>query len=86
MRRGERAAGLLADPLLKGAWDAVEAALLETWRASPVRDAEGREHIWTMLRGLAAVRNALETYIKDGQVAAHNLALSEADKKINGTG
>jgi hypothetical protein len=84
IRRGERAAGLLADPILKEAWEAVATSLKEAWLQSPARDTEGREHIWAMLRGLDAVRLAIETQIQDGKAAAHMLALREADKQVNG--
>lgn len=84
IRRGERAQAILADPLVVEAFAGIEADLLAAWRAAPTRDVEGRERIWAMLRGLDAARQAFEAHVSTGKVAAHEIALREADKAVNG--
>lgn len=78
IRRGHEAARILAEPLLVEAFAALDARYLAEWRATPVRDAEGRELIWQMTRALHAMRDHLTTLVETGM-----LATIQAEKEGN---
>ncbi len=81
--RGRRAQQLLDDPLIAEAFEAMEADLVAAWRAAPVRDVEGREHLWLMLRASEKLRGIFVGYVEAGKVDAHNLMLAEAERAAN---
>lgn len=68
LARADRASKLLQDPTLTEAWDKVRLAILAKFESSPVRDAEGREHLYKMLKALSDVRGYLEQAVNDGKV------------------
>lgn len=69
--RAARAKRLLEDPLFVEAADTVRNALVDRWRTSPVRDAEGRETAFLMLRMLDEVVSHLASVISTGEMARH---------------
>jgi hypothetical protein len=71
--RGRHAKALLDDPLLSEAFGAVDARLVEAWRATPMADTQGRErlHLATVLLG--RVRAALGEVVSNGDVSAATL-------------
>jgi hypothetical protein len=69
--RGVRAEKIIGDALYVEAWDKVRAAILTKFEASPVRDTEGREHLFKMLKALNDAKGALEQVMRDGKVAIH---------------
>jgi len=68
--RGRQAAQVLEHPLFVEAFGAYRARLLEEWEASPVRDTEGRERLWLMVKTVDAVRGHLEGLLQTGRMAA----------------
>lgn len=70
--RGVRAEKLLKDPLLNEAFDAVKTAFHKAWEASPVRDVEGREKLFLMIKAANDARSHLEQAIRDGKVTVHS--------------
>lgn len=66
--RARQAQRLLDDPLLKEAFEAAEAEYIKQWRSSPVRDTEGREHLYVMLRSLERVKGHLESLAATGKL------------------
>lgn len=50
IQRGERAAQLLQDELIVEALETIEKEYTERWKNSPVRDAEGREKLYLMVK------------------------------------
>jgi hypothetical protein len=69
--RGAQAERILNDPLYADAWTKVRQALLDKFEASPVRDTEGREHLFKMLKALNDAKSCLEQVMRDGKVALH---------------
>jgi hypothetical protein len=69
--RGIRAERLLKDSLYVEAWDKVRSAILDKIEHSPVRDKEGREYLYLMLKALSDARGAVEHVMRDGKVAIH---------------
>jgi hypothetical protein len=70
--RGVKAEKLLKDPLLIEAFEAVHTALQKAWSESPVRDMEGREKLFLMIKAAKDVRGYLEQAVRDGKVAVHS--------------
>jgi hypothetical protein len=69
--RGEHARRIVNDELYVEAWEKVRQAILAKFEASPVRDTEGREHLFKMLKALNDAKGALEQVMRDGKVAVH---------------
>ena len=69
--RGQRASKILNDPLYVEAFDKVRLAILDKFEGSPVRDTEGREHLFKMLKALTDAKGALEQVMNDGKVEIH---------------
>ena len=69
--RGLRAEKILKHELYAESFAAVKAAIHEKIEASPVRDVEGREHLFKMLKALNDARGYLEQAMRDGKVSLH---------------
>ena len=67
--RGERAARLLADPLLAEAFDVIEAGLLSAWAATTDNQERERERLWLMVKLLGRVKGHLVEAMETGKVA-----------------
>jgi hypothetical protein len=65
----ERARVFADDPLLVGAFEALDARYLLAWRNSPADRPELREKLWHHLQALAEVRAELATALEDGAMA-----------------
>lgn len=72
LHRATRAEKLLKDDLLKEAFELVKKALMQKWEASPVRDKEGREYLFLMIKATNDARGYLEQAIRDGKVEVHS--------------
>jgi len=66
--RGQRAAAILADPLVQETFAALEAAYIKQWRTAPSLDA--REALWLLLQNLETFRGQFGAYIRQGQAVA----------------
>lgn len=69
--RGVRAEKILKNELYVEAFAQVKAAIHEKIESSPVRDVEGREHLFKMLKALNDARGYLEQAMRDGKVQLH---------------
>ena len=65
----ERARAYIDDPLLVGAFEALEARYLMGWRETRSDDTTGREALWHRVRALAVLRAELNTALEDGEMA-----------------
>lgn len=75
--RAARAEALLRNELLNEAFQAIDARLIEAWRASAVDDWKGRERIYDYHRSLRGVREWLDAVVRDGAMAANDLRYLE---------
>ena len=82
IQRAQHAQRLLDDELLNEAFEAIRLTYLQEWENSPVRDVEGREKLWTMLKLLDRVKGHLQSVIDDGKVAAHKVKAHEQDQSM----
>lgn len=73
VRRGQEAKQLLEHPLLAGAFGDLKSGLVKAWEMSPVRDAEGREVIFTAMKLLDQLKGALEKHMMTGKLATQQL-------------
>lgn len=71
--RGQRAAELLADPLLIEAFALLDERFNQQWADSPARDTEGRERIWLMKKLLKNVGEHLAEVATTGKLASIQL-------------
>jgi hypothetical protein len=70
----ERASAFINDPLLVGAFEALEARFLMAWRATQPTDTAGRETLWHHIQALGEVRLELNRTLEDGAMAKAALA------------
>lgn len=69
VRRAERARRLLEDDLVKEAREQIERTLWETFKASPLRDVEGREKLRLMQDVADKFFGYLAAVVQDGELA-----------------
>jgi hypothetical protein len=78
--RAERARAILEDEMVKGALADMKRLIVEAWEQSPVRDAEGREHLHRYLKVIGQFEGAFRAHIETGKVAAHHIRAEEERK------
>jgi hypothetical protein len=71
LARADRAAKIINDPLFNESFEIVKKAVFASIETSPVRDTEGREHLFKMLKALNDAKGYLEQAIQDGKVLIH---------------
>jgi|688.fasta_scaffold117774_3 hypothetical protein len=79
VRRADAAKRLLEDALMAEAFASVRTAILQRIEDAPLRDRDGVHELKLMLKLLRDVRGNLETFIRDGKIAA--LHIEEERKK-----
>ena len=71
INRGKHAERIVKDEIYVESWEKVRQAIFTAWEKAPVRDTEGRERLFLMLKALNDAKGALEQVMRDGQVAQH---------------
>jgi hypothetical protein len=74
----DRARLIVDDPLLVGAFEALEVRFLADWRDTHETDTAGREALWHRIRALRDVRAVLKAALDDGLMAKARLAEIDA--------
>jgi hypothetical protein len=74
IQRGERAALLMQDELLVEALETIKREFTEQWKNSPVRDVEGREKLYQLVKTAERFEMELETVLNTGKLAKATLA------------
>ena len=72
--RAGRAKELLENPLLLGAFEAIEANLKDAWKQSNMRDVEGREYVFLAMKVLEQLKGALTEHVQTGMLAKMQLS------------
>lgn len=72
-RRGEEAARLLAEPLLKQVLASMETDVISTMKSLRPNDMEGRDTCFRELRAVERFRRKLQEYVQSGQHAKKSL-------------
>ncbi len=71
--RANRAAALLSDDLLKGAFSTLRTEYLKAWESSRYNDTDGRERLWQAVQIVGKVQAQLTSYVNDGRLAQAEL-------------
>jgi hypothetical protein len=71
--QADRARLIIEDPLLQGAFAALEARFMAAWRSTAPTDTAGRESLWHHIQALAEVRAELTAALNDGLMAKARL-------------
>lgn len=71
--QGQRAARLLEDDLLKGAFKSLEDSYTAAWRSTTIDDVNAREKLFLAINIVGKVRDHLTTIVNNGKVAAAEL-------------
>lgn len=73
LQRGQMAEYLMTHPIFVESFDLIEKELMEEWKNSPSRDADGREKLWTMLKLLHRLKSNIQTVAETGKLAEMSL-------------
>lgn len=71
---GARAREVLENEVFIDAFAAIENEVIEQWKNSPARDAEGREKLWAYRQLLQKVKAHLTTTMETGRLAEMEIA------------
>jgi hypothetical protein len=82
IQRGERASLLLQDELLNETLEKIDTEYTQKWKSTPVRDVEGREKLWLMIKTAELFRMELESVMNTGKLAKATLA-QRLGQKLN---
>lgn len=72
--KGARTNALLQSGEYRDAMAAVENAILEAWKTSPIRDVEGQTMLRLKLKCLHEVQSLLNDYVETGKLATIQLS------------
>jgi hypothetical protein len=70
MNRAEIARAVAENVIYMEAFETLKARYTDEWQRSPVRDTEGREKIWLMMKSLNAVADHLREVMETGKLAS----------------
>jgi len=76
--KGQQAARILDDPVVKEAIDTIKQEIVEQWAATPARDAEGREWVWRHYKVAERFEAMLRGYIETGRIEFMRVAEKES--------
>jgi hypothetical protein len=71
--RGQKAKELLEEPLLQDSLKAIRNKLDTEWKNSPLRDVEGREKIFFLVKAIDELEAMLISEIETGKLASQQL-------------
>ena len=74
---GSKAERLLNDETLTKAFADVESAIVDKWKAAPLRDRDGAHELRLMMKLLSDVRASLEVAVQNGKLAAAELKMTK---------
>lgn len=69
VNRGQKAAALLDDEIVKLALDEMEHSYTEAWLATGARDTDARERLWQAVQVTRKFRDHLRLMVSDGKLA-----------------
>jgi len=78
--RGERAQALLNDPLVKEAFEDLEAFIENGWKKSDANEEEVRERMYLMHRLYGNFKDYFETMVRQGRTATEGLIQMDEGK------
>ena len=73
IHRAERAKQLLAEPLIKDAFERLEKDVFDAWSKTGIRDKEGQHELLLMIQTARKFRALFEQIVMTGQIEADRL-------------
>lgn len=73
LRRANEAGRLFNDPTLTETLNVMEKDVMEAWISCPVRDTEGREELWRLIKTTRKFRDLLRGTMESGKLAADQI-------------
>lgn len=87
--RGNQAAILLADPIIREALDAMKQQLVDAWAATSAKDTEGRDWLWRQYQVACKFEEQMLSIVNTGKLATISIAekslAQRAKQKFFGT-
>lgn len=80
--RGEHARQILDDPLIREAFDKIEATITDAWKSSRADEEEQRRNAYLTLRLLNNLRAEFTRAVSTGELAAKQLLTIKDDGKL----
>lgn len=71
--RGQRAAAILRDPIVKEAFDEIRESYVSAWEQSSASDTDEREQAYYLLKALQSFRGQFESAVQTGKMASQQL-------------
>ena len=71
--RASEAQSLLDNALFNEALTTLEAEYIKAWKATPLRDQEGRERVWQAVQIVGKIKDHIGSVLNDGKLAAAQL-------------
>ncbi len=78
IKRGIEAELLWQNAIFTEAREGVRNAIIKKWAASPIRDREGQHELRLMLKLLDDLEGNIQTVMRDGKMAEHNLKTKQS--------
>lgn len=77
IRRGDNAARILAEPVVKEALESMKAEIIRAWSETPARDAEAREWVWRQYKAVEKFEGLLKGYMETGKFERKALLMKQ---------
>lgn len=71
--RAVEAQSLLDNSLFNDALATLEAEYIAAWKATPLRDSDGRERVWQAVQIIGKIKDHIGAVLNDGKLAAAQL-------------
>ncbi len=71
--RALKAQSLLDNEMFNDALATLEAEYIAAWKATPLRDSDGRERVWQAVQIVGKIKDHIGAVLNDGKLAAAQL-------------
>lgn len=82
--RAQRAAEILDNEVFQEAMKAIKDEVVSQWEACPIRDAEGKEALWQLMKTTTKFEGLLRGYVETGKLATEQLKRFEKERGLRG--
>ncbi len=80
--RAVRAQEILENEVFQEAMKAIRAEIVTQWTACPIRDAEGKEALWQLMKTADKFEGLFRGYVETGKLATEQLRRFEKERGI----
>jgi DNA integrity scanning protein DisA with diadenylate cyclase activity len=82
--RSAEAQSLLDNALFNEALATLEVEYIKAWKATPLRDSDGRERVWQAVQIVGKIKDHISSVLNDGKLAAAQLKELADDRDRKG--